>query len=87
MFLLGSFLPATLADRIGRRKPMIWGSIGCGISMMIISVLLSFKDSSVGHATATASVAFFFTVRVCFMHMLLYASSHLHFPSRVTRSN
>ncbi|KAK2759728.1 hypothetical protein FQN53_008013 [Emmonsiellopsis sp. PD_33] len=61
MFLLGSFVPSFLVDRIGRRSPMMWGSLGLGISMMMISILLSFKGSSVEKPTASASVAFFFT--------------------------
>ncbi|KAK5019198.1 hypothetical protein LTR16_000763 [Cryomyces antarcticus] len=61
MFVIGSFVPALLVDRIGRRQPMMWGSLGLGISMMMIAVLLSFKGSANEHATSSASVAFFFT--------------------------
>ena len=60
MFVIGSFVPALLVDRIGRRLPMMVGSAGLGISMLMISVLLSFKGSSVEQSTSTASVAFFF---------------------------
>ncbi|PGH23700.1 hypothetical protein AJ80_02306 [Polytolypa hystricis UAMH7299] len=69
MFLLGSFVPSFLVDRIGRRKPMMWGSFGLGLSMMLISILLSFKGSGVEKTTATASVAFFFT------YMLIFGAS------------
>lgn len=62
MFLLGSFVPTFLVDRLGRRNPMMWGSFGLGLSMMLISILLSFRGTSVEKATATASVTFFFTV-------------------------
>lgn len=62
MFLLGSFVPSLLVDRIGRRKPMMWGSFGLGFSMMMIAILLSFKGTSVERPTASASVTFFFTV-------------------------
>lgn len=62
MFFLGALLPAFFADRIGRRKPMMWGCAGCGISMMMIAILLSFKGSSVEQQTASAAIAFFFTV-------------------------
>ena len=41
---------------------MMWGSAGCGISMMMIASLLSFKGSSVEKETASAAIAFFFTV-------------------------
>jgi MFS family permease len=64
MFLIGSFVPSLLVDRIGRRMPMMVGSAGLGISMMMISILLSFKGTDVEKPTASASVAFFFTVRV-----------------------
>ncbi|KAJ9396948.1 hypothetical protein DTO282F9_6202 [Paecilomyces variotii] len=69
MFVIGSFVPSLLVDRIGRRQPMMWGSLGLGISMMLISVLLSFKGSSVEKETSTASVAFFFT------YMLIFGAS------------
>lgn len=62
MFLIGSIVPSLLVDRLGRRRPMMWGSFGLGLSMMLISILLSFKGSSVEKSTASASVAFFFTV-------------------------
>jgi hypothetical protein len=39
----GSFYPTFFSDRYGRRQPMMWGSFGLFISMMMISILLSFK--------------------------------------------
>lgn len=66
MFVFGSFYPTFFADRVGRRAPMIWGSIGCGVSMMMIAVLLSFQGTSQEHATSSASVAFFFTYMLIF---------------------
>jgi MFS family permease len=65
MFFLGSLVPTFTLDRTGRRKPMMWGSFGCGLSMMLIAILLSFQPQggSLAQATASASVAFFFTVR------------------------
>ena len=69
MFIIGSFVPAFLVDRIGRRQPMMWGSLGLGISMMLISILLSFQGSSVQKSTSSASVAFFFT------YMLIFGAS------------
>ncbi|KAJ4298827.1 hypothetical protein N0V90_004069 [Kalmusia sp. IMI 367209] len=58
MFFIGSLFPTFFLDRIGRRKPMMWGSFGLGISMMLISILLSFQDrgGSVAKSTASASV-------------------------------
>ncbi|KAL9094264.1 MAG: hypothetical protein Q9165_003404 [Trypethelium subeluteriae] len=69
MFIIGSFVPAFLVDRIGRRRPMMWGSFGLGISMMLISILLSFQGTSVQKPTSSASVAFFFT------YMLIFGAS------------
>jgi MFS family permease len=62
MFFIGSFFPVIFVDRFGRRKPMIWGSLGLGISMMMISILLSFKGTDKQHATSSAAAAFFFLV-------------------------
>lgn len=64
MFFIGSLFPTFYLDRFGRRKPMMWGSLGLGISMMLISILLSFQShgGTVAKATSTASVTFFFTV-------------------------
>lgn len=65
MFFIGSLFPTFFLDKYGRRNPMIWGSLGLGISMMMISILLSFqgKGGDVAQATSKGSVAFFFTVR------------------------
>jgi hypothetical protein len=66
MFFFGSLYPTFTLDKTGRRKPMMWGSFGCGFSMLMISVLLSFQmrgqNDPVAKATSSASVAFFFTV-------------------------
>lgn len=48
------------------RQPMMWGSFGLAISMMLIAVLLSFTtergySEQLNKATSSASVAFFFT--------------------------
>lgn len=68
MFVIGSLLPTFTLDRTGRRKPMMWGSLGCGASMMMIAILLSFKDrgGDLAKATASGSVAFFFTYMLSF---------------------
>ena len=64
MFFFGSLYPTFTLDKTGRRKPMMWGSLGCGLSMMMISILLSFQPNGgdIAKKTASASVAFFFTV-------------------------
>lgn len=67
MFFFGSLIPTFLLDRLGRRNPMMWGSFGLAISMMLIAVLLSFTEArgyspTLAHNTSSASVAFFFTV-------------------------
>ncbi|KAK5102284.1 hypothetical protein LTR24_000194 [Lithohypha guttulata] len=69
MFVIGSFYPVFYSDKVGRRKPMIWGSAGLGISMMMIAILLSFNGTSIETATASAAVAFFFT------YMLIFGAS------------
>lgn len=33
MFFIGSLFPTFFLDKYGRRKPMMWGSFGLGISM------------------------------------------------------
>ncbi|KAF2089549.1 general substrate transporter [Saccharata proteae CBS 121410] len=60
MFPLGSIIPALGSDKLGRRRPMVWGSLGLGICMMMVAVMLSFKGSSIEKPTSDASVAFFF---------------------------
>ncbi|RAH66960.1 putative MFS sugar transporter [Aspergillus aculeatinus CBS 121060] len=69
MFVVGSIFPTFFVDRVGRRAPMIWGSFGLGICMMMVSVLLSFKGHANEHATSSAAVAFFF------LYMLIFGAS------------
>ncbi|KAF9890352.1 hypothetical protein FE257_006018 [Aspergillus nanangensis] len=69
MFVIGSLVPTFLADRVGRRRPMMWGSAGLGFCMMMVSILLSFKGKENAHSTASASVAFFF------LYMLIHGAS------------
>ena len=72
MFFFGSLIPTFALDKMGRRRPMMWGSLGLAISMMMLSVLLSFHfkpdeySKSLGKATASASVTFFFTYMLIF---------------------
>ena len=71
MFFVGSLVPTFFLDRMGRRRPMMWGSLGLALSMMMISVLLSFQrpageSTPLSTKTAEASVAFFFTYMLIF---------------------
>ena len=71
MFFFGSLVPTFFLDKLGRRRPMMWGSLGLALSMMMISILLSFHGNpkysdSVQKATSSASVAFFFTYMFIF---------------------
>ncbi|GAM35110.1 hypothetical protein TCE0_015f03161 [Talaromyces pinophilus] len=69
MFVIGAIFPTLVSDRIGRRKPMMWGSFGCGISMMFVAILLSFQGTAHGHITSSACVAFFY------LFMLIYGAT------------
>ncbi|KAA8646389.1 hypothetical protein EYZ11_005230 [Aspergillus tanneri] len=69
MFVIGSIYPTRFADQIGRRKPMMWGSLGLFFCMMMISILLSFKGTTYEKQTASASIAFFF------LYMLVFGAS------------
>lgn len=68
MFMFGSLLPTFMLDRMGRRATMMWGSTGLGISMMLISALLSQGDptTTIGKNYSSAAVAFFFTYMLIF---------------------
>ncbi|THC94264.1 hypothetical protein EYZ11_006273 [Aspergillus tanneri] len=73
MFLVGAAIPSFLLDRMGRRGPMIYGSAGLGICMLFVAILLSFQSPdhshSLTHATASASIAFFFA------YMIIYSAT------------
>jgi hypothetical protein len=75
MFVIGSIFPSLFLDKYGRRKPMMWGSFGLGISMMLISILLSFQSrgGSIAQATSSASVTFFFTVSFNYAFFFFFA--------------
>ncbi|KAK3114335.1 hypothetical protein LTR53_007462 [Teratosphaeriaceae sp. CCFEE 6253] len=71
MFFFGSLIPTFFLDRMGRRRPMMWGSAGLAVSMMMIAVLLSFSvdrgySAKLQKATSSASVTFFFTYMLFF---------------------
>ncbi|THW40763.1 putative Myo-inositol transporter 1 [Aureobasidium pullulans] len=58
-FAVGSLVPALYLDRIGRRNPMIYGTIGLGLCLMVISILLSYQGTSSEAVTSKVSIAFF----------------------------
>ncbi|KAF1347148.1 putative Myo-inositol transporter 1 [Delphinella strobiligena] len=71
MFFFGSLVPTFMLDKLGRRPPMMWGSAGLALSMMLIAVLLSFTEArgysaALNQSTSSASVAFFFTYMFIF---------------------
>ena len=61
-FAAGSLVPSLGLDRFGRRKLMMLGSVGMAVSMMMISVLLSFQGTEKAMATSQATIAFLITV-------------------------
>lgn len=61
-FVVGSIVPALGLDKLGRRKLMMLGSFGMGISMMMIAILLSFYGTEKQPQTSQASIAFLITV-------------------------
>ncbi|GLA11301.1 hypothetical protein AnigIFM62618_003595 [Aspergillus niger] len=69
MFVIGAFYPIFYSDRLGRRSPMMWGSFGLFVCLLMISILLSFKGTNLEKSAATASVAFFF------LYMLIYGAT------------
>lgn len=84
MFFFGSLIPAFFLDRLGRRRPMMWGSAGLSISMMLIAVLLSFTQArgysaSITQATSSASVAFFFTVSPSWMFLTAFMADLIQY--------
>ncbi|GKZ45004.1 hypothetical protein AbraIFM66951_007364 [Aspergillus brasiliensis] len=66
---VGAFYPIFYSDRLGRRSPMMWGSFGLFVCLLMISILLSFKGTNLEKSAATASVAFFF------LYMLIYGAT------------
>ncbi|EAW09841.1 sugar transporter-like protein [Aspergillus clavatus NRRL 1] len=69
MFVIGSFYPTLYSDKLGRRKPMMWGSFGLGVCMLMLGILFSFEGTPQEQSTATAAVAFFF------LFMLIFGAS------------
>lgn len=66
MFMFGSIIPSFFLDQMGRRKTMLWGCAGLGLSMMMISILPGFEGTSLATPTASTSIAFFFTVHILY---------------------
>lgn len=73
MFCVGAAIPSFLLDRMGRRGPIMYGAAGLALCMLLVSVLLSFQapaySESLGHATASASITFFF------LYMIIFAAT------------
>jgi MFS family permease len=69
MFMFGSILPSLALDQMGRRKTMMFGCLGLGVCMLMISALLSKSEFANGHAYASAAVAF------SFLYMLIFGMS------------
>ncbi|CUM63859.1 uncharacterized protein PRCAT00001447001 [Priceomyces carsonii] len=66
-FTIGSIVPSLFADKLGRRLPLVYGYFGCGISMLMISILLSFQSNpDLQKSTGAAAVAFFFIYQLVF---------------------
>jgi hypothetical protein len=73
---LAAFASIMFVDTLGRRKTMIWGSIGCGICMVILTGLVHASDNGQkawGYA-ATVSAS----VRVLRDRMLLRGDGFAH---------
>ncbi|KAI4851035.1 putative Myo-inositol transporter 1 [Aureobasidium sp. EXF-8845] len=68
-FAVGSLVPAIFLDRIGRRKPMIYGTVAMGLSLMVIAILLSFQGTAREAVTSKITIAFFV------LYMLFFGSS------------
>jgi MFS family permease len=87
MFIIGSIFPTIFLDRFGRRRPMMYGSFGLGLSMMMLSVMLSFSrpqfSESLQKATASASVAFLFTYMLIFGEVSLDDDADLDYSASV----
>ncbi|KAE9983945.1 hypothetical protein BLS_003350 [Venturia inaequalis] len=55
-FCIGALIPSLRLDHMGRRPSMMWGSVGLGVCMMMVAILLSFHKRS----TSIGATAFFF---------------------------
>jgi len=56
MFAIGTyFLPSTI-ERFGRRPIMLWTALGCAISIMIFTIMISLEHPTL--ATQWTAVAF-----------------------------
>lgn len=63
LFTIGSCVPAFFADRIGRRLPLVYGSFGCFVCFLVITILLNFQGNE---RCGQAAVAFFFLFQLIF---------------------
>ncbi|KWU45679.1 general substrate transporter [Rhodotorula sp. JG-1b] len=64
-YALAAFASIMFVDTLGRRKTMIWGSIGCGICMMILTGLVHASDNG-QKACGYAATVFLFVFNTSF---------------------
>jgi len=57
-----SFIGVFFLDQMSRRKPLIWGAVGCGLCFLIAGVL----QKDITSVRAKASIAFFFAYEAIF---------------------
>ena len=56
-----------MIDRVGRRKPLLWGTVGITIALILEAVVNSQIDTeNPQHSLSYAGVAFLFCVTVIF---------------------
>jgi hypothetical protein len=61
-----------MIDKIGRRKPLIWGTIGIMIALICEAIINSqIKPDVVSHSLSYAGVFFLFCVTVIFSRTYL----------------
>lgn len=75
--LLGTIVLTLCVDKIGRRRPLMFSALATGICMMVITILLRYRDLPVhGHAISMASIAFFAIVSTQFKPVALHSILH-----------
>ncbi|KAK9371425.1 general substrate transporter [Lipomyces kononenkoae] len=63
-YFAGTLPPIYLVEKIGRRKLLIWGAAGCGLSMLVFTVLLATATGTQAGGWAAASMIFVFEFTV-----------------------
>ncbi|BGP19056.1 hypothetical protein JCM10213v2_007139 [Rhodosporidiobolus nylandii] len=64
-YALVAFATTTFVDRLGRRSTMLWGALGCGICMVLLTALVNVSDQG-NRACAYAAVVMFFGFNTVF---------------------